>query len=75
MISDVEGGTRMKAMFFGGVGTDLGDMLLKNHKTMPFHLVGQFQVNNWQGRETIEFHVVDGMNAIANKTENIRMMG
>jgi single-stranded-DNA-specific exonuclease len=75
MISDAEGGTRMKAMFFGGVGTDLGDMLLKNHKTMPFHLAGQFQINHWQGRESVEFHVIDGMNAIANKTDNIRMIG
>ncbi|HPF79065.1 MAG TPA: single-stranded-DNA-specific exonuclease RecJ, partial [Alphaproteobacteria bacterium] len=29
MISDVEGGTRMKAVFFSGVGTKLGDMMLK----------------------------------------------
>lgn len=64
MISDVEGGTRMKAVMFGGVGTPLGDMLLKQSRLMNFHLVGQFQINNWQGRESVEFHVMDGMNAI-----------
>ncbi len=65
MMSDAEGGSRMKAMFFSGVGTPLGDMLLKNSRIMPFHLVGQFQINSWQGRESVEFHLMDGMNLIA----------
>lgn len=65
LMSDAEGGTRMKAVMFSGVGTTLGDMMIKNHRVMPFHLVGQFQINNWQGRESVEFHVSDGMNAIA----------
>ncbi|HPF78993.1 MAG TPA: hypothetical protein PLF01_06830, partial [Alphaproteobacteria bacterium] len=63
--SDVEGGTRMKAVFFSGVGTKLGDMMLKQSRMMNFHLVGQFQINNWQGRESVEFHVMDGVNSIA----------
>lgn len=66
MISDAEGGMRMKGVFFGGVGTALGDMLLKNSRNTNFHLVGQFQINNWQGRESVEFHLMDGMNSIAN---------
>jgi single-stranded-DNA-specific exonuclease len=69
MISDAEGGTRMKAMLFGGVGTPLGDLILKNYRQVPFHLVGQFQINNWQGRESVEFHVMDGMNTIASSSE------
>jgi single-stranded-DNA-specific exonuclease len=64
MIGDVEGGTRMKAVFFSGVGTPLGDMLLKNARNTNFHLVGQFQINNWQGRESVEFHLIDGADSI-----------
>jgi single-stranded-DNA-specific exonuclease len=64
MISDAEGGSRMKAMFFGGVGTPLGDMLMKNYRVTPFHLAGQFQLNHWQGRTSVEFHIMDGVNAI-----------
>ena len=64
LIGDAEGGTRMKAMFFGGVGTNLGDMMLKNHKATTFHLAGQLQLNCWQGRESVEFHVIDGVNTI-----------
>lgn len=69
MMSDAEGGTRMKAVFFSGVGTPLGDMMLKNSRVMNFHLVGQFQINNWQGRESVEFHVMDGMNTIAQSNQ------
>lgn len=58
-VSDWEGGTRMKAVLFSGVGTPLGDMLLKHHN-QPFHLVGQFQINSWQGRESVEFLLSDG---------------
>lgn len=63
MLSDVEGGTRMKAVFFSGVDTELGKMLVKNHRNTCFHLVGQFQINNWQGRENVEFHLCDGASA------------
>lgn len=65
MLSDSEGGTRMKAMFFGGVETPLGDYLLKGGNGLSVHLTGQFQINNWQGRESVEFHVLDGMSVIA----------
>jgi len=69
MMSDNDRGSRMKAMFFGGVGTPLGDMLLKNHRTTPFHFAGQFQINSWQGRTSVEFHIMDGMNAINSAVE------
>lgn len=58
-LSDWEGGSRMKSMLFYGVGTKLGEELLK-HGQRNFHLAGQFQINNWQGRESVEFHVSDG---------------
>lgn len=65
MLSDAEGGSRMKAMFFGGVDTPLGNAILKNHRVLTFHFVGQFQINNWQGRESVEFHISDGVNAMS----------
>lgn len=65
MLSDADGGTRMKAMLFGGVGTALGDSLLKNNRFTNYHLVGQFQINAWQGRESVEFHVLDGAETLA----------
>lgn len=64
IMTDNDRGSRMKAILFGGVGTPLGDMLLKNYKTTPFHFLGQFQINNWQGRESVEFHIMDGVNAM-----------
>ncbi len=57
-VSDWEGGSRMKAMFFYGVGTKLGEALLM-HNQRQFHLAGQFQINNWQGRESVEFLISD----------------
>jgi single-stranded-DNA-specific exonuclease len=58
MISDLEGGQRMKAMAFKAVDTDLGDVLFAA-KNKTIHLLGQFKINNWQDRETVEFHVTD----------------
>lgn len=69
MISDAEGGTRMKVMFFGGADTQLGQAMLTQSRVMPFHLVGQFQINSWQGRESVEFHIKDGAYAIDKKQE------
>tara|TARA_B100000242_G_scaffold294300_1_gene276173 strand:+ start:2168 stop:3973 length:1806 start_codon:yes stop_codon:yes gene_type:complete len=59
MISDWEGGSRMKAMAFGAVGTPLGDALLKD-KTKAFNLIGQLKINEWQGRKSAELHIQDG---------------
>ena len=59
LIVDQEGGTRMKAMAFRAHGTPLGDALLKNRGAGPIHLMGQFRINEWQGSESVEFHVVD----------------
>lgn len=58
MISDWEGGTRVKAMAFRSVDTPLGDALLKSG-TQAFHILGQLKINEWQGRKSAEMHIVD----------------
>lgn len=67
LVSDWEGGTRMKTMLFGGVGTPLGEALLKKSR-QPFHLLGKFQINRWQGRESVEFHISDGVLMMGEET-------
>lgn len=57
--SDWEGGTRMKAMLFYGIGTALGDTLVKHGRGEAWHIAGQFKINEWQGRESVEFHILD----------------
>lgn len=58
MISDWEGGARMKAMAFRSVGTPLGEALLKK-KTAAFHVLGTLKINDWGGRENVEMHIKD----------------
>lgn len=58
MISDWEGGARVKAMAFRSVDTPLGDALLKSG-TQAFHILGQLKINEWQGRKSAEMHIVD----------------
>lgn len=65
-MSDWEGGPRMKAMFFYGIGTKIGDTLL-NHGQRLLHLAGQFQINSWQGRESVEFLISDAAVASENQ--------
>ncbi|MAS86613.1 MAG: single-stranded-DNA-specific exonuclease RecJ [Micavibrio sp.] len=57
-VSDMEGGSSIKAVAFGAVGTAMGDALLSANDT-PLHLAGGFQINEWQGRESVEFHIAD----------------
>ncbi len=62
MISDWEGGTRMKAMAFRGVGTPLGDAILKqslSHSGCAFNLLGTLKLDNWGGRDNVELHIKD----------------
>jgi single-stranded-DNA-specific exonuclease len=58
LVSDAEGGARLKVMAFRAVGTDMGQALLKQTQR-AFHLVGHLKVNAWQGRETVEMHLKD----------------
>ena len=64
MMSDWEGGARIKAMAFGAVGKPLGDALLKEGRK-AFHILGHLKVNRWQGRESAELHIKDGVVAAA----------
>ena len=58
MISDWEGGTRIKAMAFRAVDTSLGDALLRAG-TKSLNILGQLKINEWQGRKTAEMHIID----------------
>ncbi len=58
MLSDWEGGARMKAMAFGAVGTPLGDALL-NQNAKAFHVIGKLKINEWQGKRSAELHIDD----------------
>jgi len=63
MVSDAEGGTRMKAMAFGAVGTELGDALLGSNQKL-FHVLGHLKVNEWQGKRSVELHIKDAAHHI-----------
>jgi len=65
MMSDWEGGSRIKAMAFGAVGKPLGEAMLKKWRDTPFHILGHLKVNRWQGRESAELHIKDGAFASA----------
>jgi single-stranded-DNA-specific exonuclease len=58
MISDWEGGPRIKAMAFRAAGTPLGDAFLKKGAA-PLHIAGMLKVDTWNGRESVEMHVRD----------------
>jgi single-stranded-DNA-specific exonuclease len=58
MISDWEGGSRMKAMAFRTVGTPLGDALLKQDKA-AFDILGTLKIDNWGGQDKVEMHIKD----------------
>lgn len=60
MISDWEGGSRIKAMAFRAKDTPLGDVLLgEAQKNKKIHVAGYIKVNEWQGRESAELHIDD----------------
>ncbi|MGB1076683.1 MAG: single-stranded-DNA-specific exonuclease RecJ [Bdellovibrionales bacterium] len=63
-ISDLEGGRSIKAMAFGAAGTSMGQALLEQSHMQNFHLLGQFKVNEWQGRESVDFFIKDASFAI-----------
>lgn len=58
LISDWEGGARVKAMAFGAVGTDMGNAFLQ-HGRRAFDIVGYLKINDWQGRKSAEIHIKD----------------
>ncbi len=58
MISDWEGGSRIKSMALRAGDTPLVDALL-NAGTSAFNIVGQLKINEWQGRKSAEMHIID----------------
>jgi single-stranded-DNA-specific exonuclease len=58
MISDWEGGSRMKAMAFRAVGTPLGEAFLKRG-TAAFNVLGILKIDTWGGNEKVEMHIRD----------------
>lgn len=59
VITDSDGGGRMKAMAFRSVGTPLGEALLKSKNGRLLHMLGQFKINHWNGQDNVEFMVDD----------------
>lgn len=57
-VQDSAGGGSVKAIAFRALDTPLGDLLLKNGGA-PVHLAGHVSVNEWLGRKTVQFQVVD----------------
>jgi single-stranded-DNA-specific exonuclease len=70
LVSDWEGGARLKAVAFRAVGTELGDALLKEGRK-AFHLAGYLKINSWQGRESVEMHIRDAAFAIMAESQKL----
>ena len=61
-VKDAEGGMGMKAMAFKALDNDLGKSLKECANTgQKMHLKGEVKINQWQGRESVEFHISDAM--------------
>lgn len=59
MISDWEGGARLKAVAFRSADTPLGQALLKQGSDTPMHIAGHLKLDSWQGQERVELHIQD----------------
>lgn len=58
MVSDWEGGARMKAMAFRAAGTPMGEAFLKRGAA-AFNLLGTLKIDHWNGSERVEMHIKD----------------
>ena len=67
MMSDWEGGSRVKGMAFRSADTPLGDALLSG-SARALNIIGHLKINEWQGRKTPEMHITD----VSEAQENIR---
>lgn len=57
-LQDTAGGTSIKAIAFRALDTELGEKLLKAG-SRPLHLAGHVTINTWQGRQSVNFQIVD----------------
>lgn len=58
-----EDGTRLNAIAFRAFNTPLGDGLM-NAKDRPFHMVGTFRLDTWNGQEKIQMTLEDMAEAL-----------
>jgi single-stranded-DNA-specific exonuclease len=70
MIGDWEGGKRMKCIAFKAKDTPLGDAFLQQGYDKPFHITGHLKINEWQGRESAEMHIIDAAYAMEGMDRN-----
>jgi single-stranded-DNA-specific exonuclease len=57
-IQDTAGGGSVKAIAFRAIDTELGQALLSSGGA-PVHLAGHVTINHWQGRQSVNFQIVD----------------
>ncbi|MBI4030109.1 MAG: single-stranded-DNA-specific exonuclease RecJ [Proteobacteria bacterium] len=69
MVSDWEGGSRMKAMAFKAADTPVGQALLKQGRDTPFHLLGHLKPDTWNGAQRVEMHITDAVFALSGMRE------
>ncbi len=53
-----EDGARLKAIAFRAASTPIGDALLREADT-PFHFTGSLSIDHYQGREQVQFRLID----------------
>jgi single-stranded-DNA-specific exonuclease len=54
------GGASVKGIAFRALDTALGELLLKSGG-VPVHLAGHVTINSWQGRQSVNFQIVDAV--------------
>jgi single-stranded-DNA-specific exonuclease len=57
-IQDSSGGASIKGIAFRAMDSELGEVLLKSGSA-PVHLAGHITVNEWNGKKTVDFQIVD----------------
>ena len=51
-------GTRIKAIAFRAIGTELGELLLTERK-FPLHVAGRLTIDDWSGKRVASIHIED----------------
>ncbi len=51
-------GTRIGAIAFRALHTELGELLLKE-RDHPLHVAGRLTINDWNGKRTPQMHIID----------------
>ncbi len=64
VLSDWDGGGRLKAVAFNAAETRLGQALLKRANAGPVHVAGTLKLDSWNGQERVELHITDAAEAL-----------